>query len=132
VEYNSDFKYDLRIGQMSEIIIGQLLTNRTVEVKMDFEVHKTGNFYIEYESRNKPSGIANTEADYWILIAASEQGVRHRSEDVIVEEEDILYFLTIPTERLKHLCRTKYERMGVPGGDANTSKGVLIKAINLL
>ena len=85
MEYNSDFRYDLRIGQMSEIIIGQLLTSRTVEVKMDFGVHNTGNFYIEYQSRGKASGIANTEADYWILIAASEYGLRHRYEDVTVE-----------------------------------------------
>lgn len=132
MKYNSDFRYDLRIGQMSEIIIGQLLTSRTVEVKMDFGVHKTGNFYIEYESRGKASGIANTEADYWILIAASEYGLRHRYEDVTVEEEDIMYFITIPTERLKHLCRTKHEAIGVPGGDENTSLGVLIRAESLL
>jgi|TARA_R110000822_G_scaffold86996_6_gene202543 hypothetical protein len=132
MEYNSDFSYDLKVGLMSEIIIGQLLTNRTVEVKMDFGVHKTGNFYIEYKSRNKPSGIAKTEADYWILIAASEEGLRHRYENVEVKEEDILYFITIPTERLKVLCRTKYKRKDVPGGDENTSLGVLIQAIDLL
>lgn len=132
MEQNSDFRYDLRIGVMSEIIIGQLLTSRTVEVKMDFGVHKTGNFYIEYSSRGKPSGIANTEADYWILIGASEEGLRHRYEDVAVDESDIMYFITIPTERLKHLCRTKYFLKDVEGGDNNTSLGVLIKATDLL
>ena len=28
--------------------------------------HITGNIFIEYESRGKPSGIATTDANYWI------------------------------------------------------------------
>ena len=49
-----------------------------------------------------------------------------------MEEDDILYLVTISTKRLKDLCRTKYERKDVPGGDENTSRGVLIKAVDLL
>jgi hypothetical protein len=117
---------------MGEMLLGKLLGNKTVEVKLDFGVHKTGNFYIEYSSRNHPSGIANTEADYWVLIAASEKGCRHKENEVFMEEDDILYLITISTARLKDLCKTKYERIGVPGGDNNTSLGVLIKSKDLL
>lgn len=132
MKYNSDFRYDLRVGQAGEHIVGQLMSDSTVEVKMDFGVYRTGNFYIEYESRGKPSGIATSEADYWVLIAASEYGQRHRKKESTVEEEDIMYFITIPTERLKHLCRTRAKRTAVPGGDEDTSLGVLIEAIKLL
>jgi hypothetical protein len=132
MEYNSDFRHDLRIGLMGELLLGKLLSNTTVEVKLDFGTHRTGNFYIEYASRNKPSGISTTEADYWVLIAASEKGCRHKDNEVFMEEDDILYLVTISTNRLKELCRTKYERKGVPGGDENTSLGVLIKAVDLL
>ena len=132
MEYNSDFRHDLRIGVMGEMLLGKLLGNTTVEVKLDFGTHKTGNFYIEYSSRNKPSGIANTEADYWVLIAASERGCRHKENEVAMEEEDFLYLIIISTARLKRLCKTKYGRIGVPGGDNNTSLGVLIKAKDLL
>lgn len=132
MEYNSDFRHDLRIGLMGEMLLGKLLGNTTVEVKLDFGTHRTGNFYIEYASRGSASGITTTEADYWVLIAASEKGCRHKDNEVAMEEDDILYLIIIATERLKTLCRTKYERKGVPGGDENTSLGVLIKATDLL
>jgi len=117
---------------MGELLLGKLLSNTTVEVKLDFGTYRTGNFYIEYASRGKPSGVSTTEADYWVLIAASEKGCRHKDNEVFMEEDDILYLVTISTNRLKELCRTKYERKGVPGGDENTSLGILIKAVDLL
>ena len=132
MEYNSDFRHDLRIGKMGELLLGKLLSNTTVEVKLDFATYRTGNFYIEYSSRGKPSGIATTEADYWVLIAASEKGCRHKDNEVFMEEDDILYLVIVSTNRLKDLCRAKYERKNVPGGDENTSLGVLIKATDLL
>jgi len=132
MEYNSDFRHDLRIGLMGELLLGKLLSNTTVEVKLDFGTYHTGNFYIEYASRGKPSGISTTEADYWVLIAASEKGCRHKDNEALMEEDDILYLITISTERLKMLCKTKHERKGVPGGDENTSLGILIKAVDLL
>lgn len=38
----------------------------TFEVKYDLKVEQTGNIAIEYECRGKPTGIAITEADYWV------------------------------------------------------------------
>jgi hypothetical protein len=131
VNFNSDFKYDLELGQVGETFISNLLRDKTIEVKFDFGTHRTGNFYIEYVSRGKPSGLATSQASFWILIAASEKGCRLKNNIEAIEQDDILFAVMISTEQLKHLCRTKYHRIGVPGGDDNTSKGVLIKS-NLL
>jgi hypothetical protein len=128
MNFNSDFKYDLELGQVGETFISNLLRNKTIEVKFDFGTHRTGNFYIEYESRGKPSGIATTQASFWVLIAASELGCRLKNTLAPIEQDDVLFAVMIATEQLKHLCRTKYYRIDVPGGDDNTSKGVLIKS----
>jgi len=128
MEYNGDFKYDLVVGQLGETLIGNLLSNETIEVKFDFGTYRTGNFYIEYESRGIPSGIATTKANYWILIAASESGQRLKSSNEDMQSSDILYAVLISTDRLKKLCREKHFRMNVAGGDNNTSIGVLIKS----
>ena len=110
MEYNGDFKYDLVVGQLGETLIGNLLSNETIEVKFDFGTYRTGNFYIEYESRGIPSGIATTKANYWILIAASESGQRLKSSNEDMQSSDILYAVLISTDRLKKLCREKQQR----------------------
>jgi len=131
MDFNSDFKFDLQLGQLGESFIARLLQDKTIEVKFDFGTHRTGNFYIEYESRGKSSGIATTQATYWILIAASEHGCRLKNNMSELQKEDILFAVMMETDRLKHLCRTQYYRKDVPGGDDNTSKGILIKSDKL-
>jgi len=42
--------------------------NKTYEVKNDMMASKTKNFYIEFMSYNKASGIETTKAEYYILI----------------------------------------------------------------
>ena len=42
MEYNGDFKYDLVVGQLGETLIGNLLSNETIEVKFDFGTYRTG------------------------------------------------------------------------------------------
>ena len=39
--------------------------NETLEVKADRKTKKTKNLFIEYESREFPSGIKTTTADWW-------------------------------------------------------------------
>ena len=65
MKYNNDFKYDLKIGQVKEKQLAEILTNKTVEVKYDLKALETGNIYVEYQSRGKPSGISTSEADYY-------------------------------------------------------------------
>ncbi len=76
--------------------------------------------------------MATTQADYWFLIAASEKGQRLKTDMSDVDGNDVLHAVLIPTARLKQLCKTNYHRLGVAGGDNNTSVGILIKAKELL
>ena len=132
MDYNSDFKYDLALGQIGEGWIGKILSDKTIEVKFDFECYRTGNFYIEYESRGKKSGIATTQSDYWMLIASTESGERLKENISELQESDVLFSVMISTKRLKKVCKEKHFRKGVKGGDDNTSLGVLIKSVDLL
>ena len=68
MNFNNDFRYDLEVGKEGERIIDSLFKDKLLEVKRDSWVAKSGNIAIEYESRGKPSGIATTEADYWVII----------------------------------------------------------------
>ena len=75
MKYNSDFRFDLDFGQKGESVVAELLDNSKVEVKSERaeswdEPKKwvtTGNHFVEYESRGKPSGIQTTEAKYWVV-----------------------------------------------------------------
>jgi|TARA_R100000482_G_scaffold109485_1_gene51746 hypothetical protein len=132
MDFNGDFKYDLALGQLGEGWVGKMLSSKTIEVKFDFACYRTGNFYIEYESRGKPSGISTTKADYWMLIASTEKGVDLKTELRDIEKDDILFSVLLSTEKLKELCKTKHYRKNVSGGDSNTSTGILIKSKDLL
>ena len=82
-------------------------------IKTDLRAGSSGNIFIEFESRGKPSGIATTEADYWTIHI---DGV----------------WITLKTETLKRKARMIYKLFGTTmGGDSNTSKGVLIPIKNL-
>lgn len=90
---NLDFKSDLKLGNEGEkIVVNFLVSNghkfvnsnndnqydvkmlingkeKTYEIKTDVKVaplFDTGNIFIEYESRNKPSGILTTKADWFV------------------------------------------------------------------
>ena len=62
MDYNSDFRFDLELGQQGETTFGAIFSGAKIEVKTDFAAYRTGNFFIEYESRDKPSGLATTHA----------------------------------------------------------------------
>ena len=91
-----------------------MLANQKIEVKLDKMAKKTGNIYVEYESRGKPSGISRSEADHYCYVVGNLK-------------------LFIPTERLKELVEPlKGTKDDKRGGDKNTSKGVLLKLTDLL
>ena len=73
MEYNSDFKYDLEIGKEGERIVHEIFANKKLEVKRDSWVGRSGNIAIEFKSRNKPSGISTTQADYWVFIFSKDK-----------------------------------------------------------
>jgi hypothetical protein len=114
LNYNSDFKYDLELGQLGEQKLSEILHHKRIEVKTDLLTPKTGNVFIEYSSRNKPSGIATTQAEYYAIVV---------NETIILKT----------TTELKSIAR-KYlnTKRDVLGGDNNTSKGVLVPIVDLV
>ena len=119
MKQNYNFEYDLEFGQEGEGIIADLFENKKIEVKRDNWVGRTGNIAIEYESRGKPSGIATTQADYWIIMFSREYQDK--------------FMIIIETQRLKEVSREYFKKGFIKKmGDSNTSTAVLIpiKEIN--
>jgi hypothetical protein len=114
MKHNNDFRFDLQVGQTYENQLAELLQKK-IEVKRDFKAIETGNIFVEYQSRNKPSGLATSEAHYWVYWLSEK------------------HFITIEKNELKKLCR-KYlgTKNDVLGGDNNTSKGILLPIIDFL
>lgn len=108
MEYNNDFKYDLKVGQAKEEELGKIFNDKKIEVKYDLKALDTENVYVEYFSRNKPSGISTSQSDYYCFAFGKS-------------------FHIIATNDLKVACRkyigTQRDRKG---GDNNTSKGILL------
>lgn len=114
MEFNSDFRYDLKVGQVAEQALAAIFQGKKVEVKRDRKARLTGNIFVEYESRGKPSGISTSEADYWCFV---------------VEET----FILLTAQRLKEIVETlKGTDKERTGGDNNTSRGVLIRISDIL
>ena len=67
-----------------------------------------------------------------MLIATTEKGTRLKNEVSDVDSSDVMFAILVDTNRLKEICRVKYFRKKVKGGDSNTSLGVLIKSKDLL
>ena len=118
MKHSSSFTHDLNFGEIAEDWLNILFKNgKLIEVKSDRLIHKTGNLFIEYRSRDKPSGLATTTANYWIY--------RMDMLDTAI---------ILPTDLLKKVCRVYYKNneFKIKGGDNNTSDGLLIPLIRLL
>lgn len=115
MEFNSDFRYDLKVGQVAEKQLAKMLQSNTIEVKRDFKASRTGHVFVEFFSRGKPSGISTTEADFWAFMLSK--------ESVVI----------LPTKKLKELVEESKENGDVKrGGDKNTSKGALVSIERLV
>ncbi|OUT96936.1 MAG: hypothetical protein CBB96_00835 [Gammaproteobacteria bacterium TMED36] len=110
-----DFDLNLIEGLQGENELALIL--ETIEVKTDFETHRTGNIAIEYESRGKPSGISTTKAKYWCFN---------------LKQMDVM--ILIETEKLKVIARKYYhnESRNVKGGDDNSSSLLLVPVKDLI
>ena len=111
---NNKFDIDLQYGQVREEELSDILQNEKIEVKTERDKWKeTGNICIEFRCRGKPSGIAVTEAKWWV--------------HVLADGDDTSCMLMFPTEKLKEIAR-KYYANGkiVNGGDDNLSEMVLL------
>jgi len=114
MKHNNDFKHDLEVGQVKERELGDLLENKTIEVKRDLIAKDTGNVFIEYECRGAPSGLSTTKADFHCI------AVEH-------------LFIILSTDKLKEIVRPYIgTKKDVLGGDSNLSRGILLPLKQLI
>ena len=109
------FNKDLSYGKRHEKLVMKSMEN--FELKTDRMAHKTGNVYVEFQSRGRDSGIRTSKSDTWIFKIVS-KGDKH------------LFSIHIPLTRLKKLVSTDYRV--VPGGDKLTSRGYLVPLTDLI
>ena len=121
--YNPDF--DIPEGEIGEDIVRDLFSGRpgSVEVKRDTIVSDSGNIAVEFEYRDRPSGIRATKAMWWVFLLS---GKNYQDEVAIM----------VLTERLRVMCEWLIEngdkRDCTTGGDGNQSKMVLLHLNRLL
>ena len=105
IQKNDDYKYDLKMLKNN--------VETTYEIKTDFKCapqFDTGNIFIEFECRNKPSGIAVTNADWFVTYF------------IYLNE---IWF--IKTKKLKKLINNNDFDIFINAGDINSqTKGYLI------
>ena len=126
VNFNKNFKYDLEFGEIREQRISDILLNEKIEVKTERGLWQdTGNIAIELEYRGKKSGLAATEATYWLHILE-------------IDGKEFCSFL-FPVEVLKQKIKDihTHTNLGrspvriVMGGDDNQSKLALVPIAEL-
>ena len=115
VKHTNRFDLDLKFGQEKENEL-QIAIEGQVECKADRLCVKTGNIFVEIESRGKPSGIMVTTSKYYAIC-------------LVVENRDNDIWVLVPTKILKELMK-KYPIKN--GGDNWTSKGHIIPKADLL
>ncbi len=104
----SSFVTDLPFGEKYEVELKSILEGK-IDLKTDRLCQKTGNVFIETQSRGKDSGILTTTADYWAFCLWKEnRGLKDQT------------YTLVSTKILKKLM-TKYPKKA--GGDNYTSKG---------
>ncbi len=120
MKYCSDFRYDLKQGMWYEKQLAMILGNKKIEVKTDFQAYRTGNVFIEYASRGKPSGIATTQSEWYALI-------------LVNKDEEVERIILMETTKLRGIVlRNLHTRGYKKGGDNDTSRGVLVKVTELV
>lgn len=106
VSSNNDNKYDLVMSKNEKIYM--------YEIKTDFKcapLFDTGNLFIEFECRKKPSGISVTKSDWFVTYF------------IYLKE---IWF--IKSEKLKNLIKDNNFPIFIDAGDINSeTKGYLIK-----
>lgn len=96
--HNKDRKFDLQLEQalIDERRLGEIFAAARIEkIELKSESwlwEKTGNICIEFMCDGRPSGIATTQADYWV----------HE----LKRDGATLVYLMFPIDRLKELSRT--------------------------
>ena len=109
------FSKDLKYGKKHEKLVME--SRLDYELKTDRLAHKTGNVYVEYESRCKNSGITTSKSNLWIF-------------KIVDKKDKHLFSIEIPLDRLRKMVYNKYPI--TLGGDHRTSKGYLVPLLDLV
>jgi|TARA_R110000744_G_scaffold298475_2_gene408130 hypothetical protein len=124
MDYNADFRYDLKVGQDGEKLLAEMLGGTkgdTIEVKSEIDRWvETGNHFVETWSRGKRSGLSTTQAKYWAVNFYKDDEFQHN--------------IILPVDKLKKIIKLYRDTDTIrkkQGGDNNTSEGWLVP-INLL
>jgi hypothetical protein len=120
ITFNRDRKFDIQLSAalIAERRLAEIFSHARIErIELKTETwqwEQTGNICIEYRQGGAPSGIAVTEADYWV----------HE----LRRDGQTLCYLMFPIERLKQLARRAYAegRFHEGGGDGGRFCNVLI------
>jgi hypothetical protein len=120
ITFNRGGKFDLQLGQalIDERRLADVFEYgdiSKIELKSEtWQWEQTGNICIEYRQDGQPSGIAITEAGYWV----------HE----LKRDGNTLVYLMFPIERLKQLAREAYRqgRYHEGGGDGGRFCNILI------
>lgn len=109
------FDIELRYGEAREdafvwVLYEADVAIKTIEHKSDLACRRTGNVFVEYRQKGRPSGISTTQSDYWAT------------------EFDDDCWVIIPTKRMKQIARRAMRDKGrrTRGGDFNNYEGVLV------
>lgn len=115
---NAGFDIDLKNALAREGALAHKLTAvgiNTIEHKDDNKYFETGNVFIEFRQKGRPSGISTTTADMW----AFEYYPNH--------------WLLVPTDVVKKISREELIKKGsVFGGDYNEYEGVLVPLVRFI
>jgi hypothetical protein len=126
ITFGRDNKFDVQLNAalVNERRLGEIFTAAKIEkIELKSETwqwEQTGNICIEYRQNGQPSGIAVTEADYWV----------HE----LRRDGCTLCYLMFPIDRLKELARKAYAegRFHQGGGDGGRFCNVLIPLADIL
>lgn len=132
IERNKDKSYDVKIDWSSDLKLGELgeqtlidiLDSKSIEVKTDLMWQKTGNIALEIYCHGKPSGIQATKSDFWAVLN-------------IIDGGAVGNIIILPTTSLKSFAKRVYTNIQnypdcriVQGGD-NKSSTILLMPLEM-
>jgi len=109
------YMYDAMFKCKEEKIVEGWAVNKywTVEVKESFKSQLTGNVAIEFEQHGHSSGVAQTQADFWV--------------EKIHERNGKITFIMMWTKDLrKMIAEKKYHTINTTGGDPDKQSKVYL------
>jgi hypothetical protein len=124
--FNNNKKFDIQLSQalQAEKRLAEIFSVKKIEkIELKTETwqwEQTGNICIEYKFNGEPSGIAATQADYWV----------HE----LRRDGETLCYLMFPIERMKKVARHFHDigSKRAKSGDGGKSEVVLIPLAEVL